>query len=47
MMQWTVVYLNDAVLAEVESLPLELRAKFQRIVELIGSRRLESVREPM
>lgn len=45
-MQWTVVYLNDTVRAEVEALPVELRAKFQRIVELIGSKGLESVREP-
>ena len=45
-MEWTVVYLNDAVRAEVESLSPELRAKFRRIVELIRSKGLEQVREP-
>jgi|SRR5208282_3397312 len=45
-MEWTVVYLNDTVQAEVEALALELRAKFQRIVELIRSKGLEQVREP-
>ena len=45
-MEWTVVYLNDAVRVEVEALSLELRAKFRRIVELIRSKGLEQVREP-
>ncbi len=45
-MQWTVVYLNDAVRAEVERLLPELRAKFRRIVELMQSKGLEQVREP-
>lgn len=45
-MQWTVVYLNDEVRAEVEALARDLRSKFQRIVELIRSKGLEQVREP-
>jgi phage-related protein len=43
---WSVVYLNDAVRAEVESLSADLQAKFRRIVELIQSRGLERTREP-
>ncbi len=45
-MPWVVVYLNDVVRAEVEALPVELRSKFRRIVELIESKGLERVREP-
>jgi phage-related protein len=45
-MEWTVVYLNDAVRAEVEALAVDLRSKFQRIVELVRSKGLEQVREP-
>ena len=45
-MQWTVVYLNDEVRAEVEALAMDLRSKFQRIVEMIRSKGLEQVREP-
>ncbi len=45
-MQWTVVYLNEDVRAEVEGLSLGLRARFRRIVELIRSKGLEQVREP-
>jgi phage-related protein len=45
-MEWTVVYLNDDVRAEVEALAVDLRGKFQRIVELVRSKGLEQVREP-
>lgn len=45
-MEWTVVYLNDDVRAEVEALSADLQAKFRRIVELIRSKGLERVREP-
>ena len=45
-MDWTVVYLNDEVRAEVEALAVDLRGKFQRVVELIRSKGLEQVREP-
>lgn len=45
-MEWTVVYLNDDVRAEIEILAVDLRSKFQRIVELVRSKGLEQVREP-
>jgi phage-related protein len=45
-MEWTVVYLNDDVRAEIEALALDLRGKFRRIVELIQSKGLEQVHEP-
>jgi phage-related protein len=45
-MEWTVVYLNDDVRAEVEALAVDLRGKFQRIVELVRSKGLEQIREP-
>ena len=45
-MDWTVVYLNDEVRAEVEALAVDLRGKFQRVVELIRSKGLEQVHEP-
>jgi len=46
-MEWTVVYLNNAVQAEVETLSAELRARFRRIVELILSKGLEQVRQTL
>jgi phage-related protein len=45
-MEWTVVYRNDDVRAEIEILAVDLRSKFQRIVELVRSKGLEQVREP-
>jgi phage-related protein len=45
-MEWTVVYLNEEVRAEIEVLSIDLRSKFQRIVELVRSKGLERVREP-
>lgn len=45
-MQWTVVYLNEDVRAEVEGLSVDLRARFRRIIELVQSKGLERVREP-
>jgi len=43
---WRVVYLNDSVRVEVESLSVEHRAQFRRIVELIAAKGLERVHEP-
>jgi phage-related protein len=43
---WRVVYLDDAVRAEVEALAADHRAKFRHIVELIQSKGLDRVREP-
>ena len=36
-MTWVVEFLNDEVKEALDDLPLDLRASFQRIVELIQS----------
>jgi hypothetical protein len=43
---WTVHFVGAAAKVEVDRLSIDLRAKFERIVELIKSRGLENVREP-
>lgn len=43
---WTVEVLDDRVRAEIEGLPVDMRARFQRIVDLIQGYGLERVREP-
>lgn len=43
---WVVVFLNEQVRASFDVLPADVRASFQRIVELITSNGLERVREP-
>jgi phage-related protein len=45
-MSWTVVFFDAVAKAELDSLPLDLRAKFERIVGLIKAKGLEQVREP-
>jgi phage-related protein len=45
-MAWVVEFLNDEVKEALDELPLDIRASFQRIVELIHSHGLERVREP-
>lgn len=45
-MPWVVVFLNEEVQASLDAFPLDIRASFQRIVELIQSHGLECVREP-
>jgi len=45
-MTWIVELLNDLVRKELESLPLDMQARFRRIVELIQNYGLEQVREP-
>jgi phage-related protein len=45
-MTWTVTFLNETVIAEIEALPLDMQAKFLRITELIEAKGLEQVREP-
>ncbi len=45
-MTWIVELLNDLVRKELESLPLDMLARFRRIVELIQNYGLEQVREP-
>jgi len=45
-MQWTVGFLDEETKAALDALPLDIRASFQRIVELIQAHGLERVREP-
>jgi phage-related protein len=45
-MVWIVEFLNEEVKASLDAFPLDIRARFQRIVELIQVHGLERVREP-
>ena len=45
-MAWSVEFLDEDVQAALEAMPADIRAAFQRIVELIASQGLERVREP-
>jgi phage-related protein len=45
-MVWLVEFFNEQVKGALDECPLDLRASFQRIVELIQSHGLERVREP-
>jgi phage-related protein len=45
-MSWSVVFLDDAVQAELDNLPPDLRASFERISFLIRTFGLERVHEP-
>lgn len=46
-MPWTVRILNRIVVAELEALPADMRAKFTRVVELIEGHGLDKLREPL
>ncbi len=46
MANWTVEFLNDAALAELEAMPADIKARFARVVELIEGHGLERVGEP-
>ena len=43
---WTLIFANDAAEAEVENLPREMRASFERNVGMIRASGLERMREP-
>jgi hypothetical protein len=43
---WSVEFLNEEVRKALDDFPFDIRASFQRIVELIQSHGLERVREP-
>lgn len=43
---WSVTYVNEAAEAEVEALPRDLRASFERIAGMIRVNGLERMREP-
>jgi len=45
-MSWQVEFLNKVAQAEVDELPVDIRARFARIVGLIESHGLERVGEP-
>ena len=45
-MKWTVEVLGTGVVAELNALPADMRARFSRIVGLIEAHGLERVREP-
>jgi phage-related protein len=45
-MQWTVAFLNEEIKEALDTLPPDIRASFQRIVELIQANGLERIREP-
>ena len=45
-MSWVVEFLDEDVKALLDALPVDMRAHFQRIVELIQTHGLERVREP-
>lgn len=45
-MKWTVEFLSVEVEAELDALPLDIRASFERIVHLIESAGLEHIHEP-
>jgi phage-related protein len=45
-MEWTVEFLDSQVLDEMSALPVDIRARFERIVNLIEEHGLPSVHEP-
>ena len=45
-MAWTVEFFNETARGELEALPEDIRARFERIVALIKSKGLAQVREP-
>ena len=45
-MDWRVEYLDGGVKAAIEALPGDIRARFERIVNLIQTHGLERMREP-
>ncbi len=45
-MDWTVEFLNDEVKQELDALPIDIRARFERTVNLIRTFGLPRLREP-
>lgn len=45
-MTWAVVFLDEKVRDELSGLPVDVRARFERVVRLIQSQGLERVRQP-
>src|SRR2546421_11786760 len=45
-MSWTFVFVNSEAKAELDTLPVDVRASFERIVRLVQAFGLERVHEP-
>jgi phage-related protein len=45
-MPWSVGFLDEETRAALDALPLDMRASFQRVVELVKVHGLDRVREP-
>jgi phage-related protein len=45
-MTWSFAFVNAEAQAELDALPPKMRARFQRIVQLVHAFGLEQVREP-
>jgi hypothetical protein len=45
-MSWAFVFVNAEAKAELDALPVDLRASFERIVKLVQAFGLERVHEP-
>lgn len=45
-MRWSVGFLDEETRAKLDAFPPDIRASFQRVVELIQAHGLEHVREP-
>lgn len=45
-MRWRVEFVNEAAESEVDALPVDIRARFARVKELIESQGLERIGEP-
>jgi phage-related protein len=45
-LNWSVEFANAAAKAELDALPIDMRARFERIVTLIRDHGLETVHEP-
>jgi phage-related protein len=46
LMTWCVEFLNEEVLAELEAMPVDIRASFLRITRLIEAEGIHKLREP-
>jgi len=45
-MKWIIEFMDDTVRAEMDALPVDMRARFLRVADLIAAHGLERVREP-
>ncbi len=45
-MGWTVEFLDEDIKADLDALPVDIRAAFKRIAEMIAAHGLERMREP-